>query len=109
MQNEQNMSNDTQLGSSKPQREQTLAGQDERKARGLGAPGPSYRIEITMYRCGKPLDRDNKWSSCKGLCDGLIKAFELPSDSEADLDYQVNQIRVKTRKEIKTEITIEKL
>lgn len=98
---------DSKLDTSIPKRPQALDKENAREIPSLGSSKPSHRITITMYRCGKLLDTDNKWIAPKALLDGLIAAFELPGDSESQIDYRVEQIRVKTRKEIGTEILIE--
>lgn len=84
------------LGSAVPsERKLPLAKEDDSKASSVGASEPRYRITVTMHRDGKLLDTDNKWIAPKAVLDGLVTAFELPGDSESQIDYRVEQMRAK--------------
>lgn len=74
----------------------------------MGSSRQSHRVTVVMHRIGE-LDRDNKWSAPKALLDGLVAAELIPGDKESQIDYRVEQVRVHTRAEIKTVITVEEI
>lgn len=100
---------DTGMGASIVQRQPSLAREHAPEARSMGAPVIRPRVTITMYRCGKPLDKDNKWIAPKAILDGLVQALELPGDSESQIDYHVEQVRVAHRNEQQTMIEIQEI
>jgi hypothetical protein len=89
------------------ERKPALARQHAPEARGLGASVVRPRVRIIMYRCGKSLDRDNMWGAPKAILDGLSQVNFIRGDSESEIDYHVEQIRVAHRSGIRTVIEIE--
>lgn len=71
-----------------------------------GAPFYAGRclVRVTSYRCGQLCDPDNL--AAKYFVDSLRYSGIIADDRPQDIDYQVRQIRVKTRKEEKTEIEL---
>lgn len=62
-------------------------------------------VRFTFY-CLRLRDRDNYTSSPKDLCDGLRHASLIPGDSEAEIDLQVEQVKIAHRSEQRTVIEI---
>lgn len=71
------------------------------KGEGVGRP----RVLFTLCRV-QLLDRDNAYASVKDLLDGLCAARCLLRDDEASIELVVEQTKVATRKEERTEIRI---
>ncbi len=72
------------------------------KTRSLGR----CRVSFTCHRIRKQ-DPDN--AVVKWFVDALRRAGILENDTEEDIELSIKQIKCKTKKEEKTEITIEEL
>lgn len=67
-------------------------------------------VLIVRYHCGTPMDLDNLWSTPKIPLDAMVRASILPGDDPGCVAaLKVEQRRVPTRKEVRTEITVEEL
>ena len=64
------------------------------------------RVCIVRRSCGPGLDRDNLYGCVKPVLDGLQAAGLIAGDSEREIELEVTQERVKTRREQGTQITI---
>ena len=104
-----NNSNNSGVGSAESKRQSPVVCQHEAETSGMGAFGPQHRVRFIMYRCGTELDDDNERSAPKALRDGLSAAGLIRGDSKRDAIFECESVRVKTRKEVKTEIEITKL
>jgi Holliday junction resolvase RusA-like endonuclease len=62
-------------------------------------------IRITRYSC-RPLDCDNYAGGCKPALDQLRYAKLIKDDSPEDIEVDFRQVKVKTKKEERTEIEI---
>lgn len=82
----------------------TLGSDNARKAQGTRC----VPVSFTLYRV-RLLDVEAKYSSVKDLLDCLVHSGFVAGDKEGQVDLQVSQVKVKTRAEERTEITIDKL
>jgi Holliday junction resolvase RusA-like endonuclease len=62
-------------------------------------------LRITRYSC-RPLDCDNYAGGCKPALDQLRYAKLIRDDSPEDIEVDFRQVKVKTKKEERTEIEI---
>jgi hypothetical protein len=62
-------------------------------------------LRITRYSC-RPLDCDNYAGGCKPIIDQLRYAKLIRDDSPEDIEVDFRQVKVKTKKEERTEIEI---
>lgn len=67
---------------------------------------PCRVVRITSYR-RRLLDFDNLAGGCKYFLDCCKYAQLIPDDRPQDITLKVNQVKVKTEAEERTEITIE--
>lgn len=104
----QNNINNRRMVPAVEQRQPALAVEHAAQVRSMGSSVVRYRVSITMHRIALQ-DTDNKWIAPKAILDGLVQAFELPGDSERQIDYHVEQIKVAHRKDQKTVIEIEEI
>jgi len=95
----------TKLPAPEPERAQANALDQTVQGKTEGVRRPAIRF--TLYRL-RLLDRDNYAGSAKDLLDGLRHAALIPGDSEAEIDLQVEQVKVARRSEQKTVISIER-
>ena len=95
----------TKLPAAEPERAQANALDQTVQGKTEGVRRPAVRF--TLYRL-RLLDRDNYAGSAKDLLDGLRHAALIPGDSEAEIDLQVEQVKVARRSEQKTVISIER-
>lgn len=97
----------TQLPDTEPQRDQapalgtTAAGEKE----GVAGIEGRHRVRITGYRV-RPLDPDNFAASVKDCLDGLRHGHLIPGDEPWRIILETDQIKVRTYKDEKTEISI---
>lgn len=66
------------------------------------------KITVLFYTC-QPKDYDNGYTSAKPLVDGIVAAGIIPDDSEKFLNLQVKSVKVATRAEQRTEISIKEI
>lgn len=83
------------------QREEALAGNHARETQGARC----VPVVFTLYRV-RFLDVDAKYSSVKDLLDCLVASGLVDGDQEGQVDLKVNQVRVRSRKEERTEIQL---
>jgi len=69
------------------------------------AGGNRYVVRFRIYRV-RPLDEDNAFGSVKSCVDLLVGAGILPSDSPETLKIEVEQQKITSQKNQRTEITI---
>ena len=93
------------LPAAEPERAQANALDQTVQGKTEGVRRPAVRF--TLYRL-RLLDRDNYAGSAKDLLDGLRHAALIPGDSEAEIDLEVEQVKVAHRSEQKTVISIER-
>lgn len=63
------------------------------------------RVRITSYR-RRLLDWDNLAGGCKYFCDCCTYSGLIPGDAPDQITLEVSQVKVKTKQEERTEITI---
>jgi hypothetical protein len=64
-------------------------------------------VWIVRHYASQPLDPDNRYASAKVILDGLVRSGILPNDNDKCISsLVVEQVKVSTRKEERTEITI---
>lgn len=96
---------------SRPQIQSTKSERHEAAALDVTNEGETACVQRTVvrfvgYRC-RPLDPDNFAGGCKDALDGLRHAGLIPGDEPWRIDFQTSQIRVSSRAEERTEITLE--
>ena len=86
------------------ERPPALAGDSPREAQSAGC----VPVRFTLYRC-RLLDVDAKYGSVKDLLDCLVASGIVAGDKEGQVSLEVNQVKVGTRAEERTEIEIQPL
>lgn len=88
--------------SKRPESASTLGGSDAGTPQGATRP----IVRITSHRV-RLLDKDNLYRGAKALLDALRYAGAISGDTEDQIDYRAQQIKVAHRTEEKTVIEIE--
>lgn len=83
------------------QRKEALAGCDGREAQGPRC----VPVRFTLFRV-KLLDVDAKYASVKDLLDCLVASGIVDGDKEGQVDLKVEQVKVKSYKDERTEILV---
>lgn len=94
---------DGQLPNPKPKRDKTaaLVGMAKREEKIVGR----IRVCFTLFRV-RPLDPDAAGGSTKDLLDGIKKSALVPDDDPWSIKLEVEQVRVSSYSQEKTEIEI---
>jgi hypothetical protein len=87
--------------SKQPERPKTLARDNERETQSTGC----VPVRFTLYRC-RLLDVDAKYTSVKDLLDCVVASGIVAGDKEGQITLEVNQVKVKTKEEERTEVEV---
>jgi len=101
--NNDNTKTRTKLPSAEPERPQANALDAAVPGKTEGVRRPAIRFTLHRFCL---LDRDNYAGSAKDLLDGLRHAALIPGDSEAEIDLQIEQVRIPRWEKAKTVIEI---
>lgn len=84
-----------------PKREETLASSGGGETQSTGR----IPVRFTLYRC-RLLDVDAKYASVKDLLDCVVASGIVAGDKEGQISLEVNQVKVKTKAEERTEVEV---